>query len=488
MTLFLGLDVGTQGSKGLVLEADSGRVLARAAVAHGLIEGLPPGAAEQHPETWVAAVRDVAAQLHAQVPDLASRAGGVGVSGQQHGLVALDASRRVLRPAKLWCDTSTAAEAEELSSRLGRRIPAGFTASKVLWLARHEPHIWAEVKSVLLPHDFLNERLTGRLAMEAGDASGTGWFDPAARAFDEEVMRCIDPRLPETVPPLLAAGEPVGRLSRDGAALLGLAAGLPVAAGGGDNMCAAIGSGATRPGVAVCSLGTSGTVFAYADRPVLDPAGLIAPFCDSTGGWLPLLCVMNCTNVTEEVHAAFPGLSLADLTRAAEAVRPGCDGLLWLPFLQGERVPDLPGASGTLLGLRAGALRPGPLFRAAIEGVSLNLAWGVDRLRALGPRVDAVRVVGGGARNALWRQVLADALDAPVVQLEEPEAGALGAAIQACWTARRLAGEQVSCDAVAQGFVRETGEVAAPDPARVAAYRELGPRFRAAVRSLHGEA
>ncbi len=485
---YLGLDVGTQGTKGLVLDSDSGRVLARGAAAYGLIEGLPPGAAEQHPETWVVAVRDVAAQLRAEVPDLAARAAGVGVSGQQHGLVVMDAARAVIRPAKLWCDTSTAVEAAELSAATGRRIPTGFTASKILWLKRHEEKNWRRVKSVLLPHDFLNERLTGQPVMEAGDASGTGFFDPARRTFDEEVMRCIDPRLPELVPPLIGAGEPAGRLSRDGAALLGLAEGLPVAAGGGDNMCAAIGSGATRAGVAVCSLGTSGTVFAYFDRPVIDPAGLIAPFCDSTGGWLPLLCVMNCTNVTEEVRAAFAGLSLEDLTRAAEAVRPGCDGLLWLPYLQGERVPDLPRATGSLLGLRAGALRPGVLFRAALEGVSLNLGWGVDRMRAMGLRVDSVRVVGGGARNALWRRILADVLGAPVVQLAEAEAGALGAAIQACWTARRLAGEKVSCDEVARDFVREEGEAVAPDSARAAAYRAMGERFRAAVRGLHGEA
>jgi xylulokinase len=434
-------------------------------------------------------VRDVAAQLRAQLPDLPARAAGVGVSGQQHGLVVLDEARVVIRAAKLWNDTSTAAEAAELSAALGRRIPVGFTASKILWLKRHEEKNWRRVQHVLLPHDFLNERLTGQPVMEAGDASGTGFFDPVRRAFDEEVMTWIDPRLRELLPPLLAAGEPAGRLSPSGAALLGLrerGVGLPVAAGGGDNMCSAIGSGATRPGVVTCSLGTSGTVFAYADRPVVDPEGLIAPFCDSTGGWLPLLCIMNCTNVTEEVHAAFPYLSLDELTRAAERDPPGAGGLLWLPFLQGERVPDLPQATGTLLGLRAGALSPGRLFRAALEGVALNLGWGVERLAALGLRVEAVRLVGGGAQNQLWQQILADVFGVPVVRLAESESGALGAAIQACWTSRRLAGEKVSCDEVAQRFVALAGEPAQPDAARSDSYREAGARFRAAVARIHG--
>ena len=250
-------------------------------------------------------------------------------------------------------------------------------------------------------------------------------------------------------------------------------------------MCAAIGSGATREGVVAASLGTSGTVFCYSARPVVDPAGLIAAFCDSTGGWLPLLCVMNCTNVTEEVRAAFPSLTLDALTRAAEEVSPGCDGLLWLPYLQGERVPDLPSATGTLLGVRAGALRAGVLFRAALEGVALNIGWGVERMRALGLRVESVRLVGGAARNELWQQILADVLDARVTRLAEPEAGALGAAIQACWTARRLAGESVTADEVAGRCVKEDGEAARPDAARAKLYREAGERFRAAVGRLH---
>jgi len=485
LSLFLGLDVGTQSCKGLLLDAEPGRVVARASSAYGLLPRLPPGAAEQQPETWVAAVRDVAAQLLAAVPGAAARVAGVGVSGQQHGLVVLDDRREVIRPAKLWCDTSTADEAAELSARLGRRVPVGYTASKVLWLARHEPENWRRVKHVLLPHDFLNERLTGRPVMEAGDASGTGFFDPVRRQFEREVMSWIDPRLPELVPPLIGAGEPAGRLSPSGAALLGLPEGLPVSAGSGDNMCAAIGSGATRPGVVVASLGTSGTVFSYAERPVVDPEGLIAPFCDGTGGWLPLLCVMNCTNVTEEVRAAFPSLPLDALTRAAEAVPAGCDGLLWLPYLQGERVPDLPAATGTLLGLRAGGLQPGRLFRAALEGVALNLGWGVERMRALGLTVESVRLVGGGSRNALWGQILADVLQARVVGLAEAEAGALGAAIQAAWTARRLEGERVTADEIALRCVHEEGEAARPDAAHAKLYGEAGARLRAAVAALH---
>ena len=448
--LFLGLDVGTQGAKALVLDVERGRVVARSAVGYGLIEGLAPGAAEQHPSTWVEALRGAAraalavagAERKRSPAETASLVGGVGVSGQQHGLVALDAERRVVRPAKLWCDTQTAPEAAALSATLGRRVPTGFTASKVAWLARHEPEAWRRVRHVLLPHDFVNERLTGQCLTEAGDASGTGWFDASTRDWDRDAAQAIDPRLPDLLPRLVADGDPAGELTAAGAGLLGLPAGTPVAAGSGDNMCAAIGSGATHPGVAVVSLGTSGTVFCQARGPVVDPEGLIAGFCDATGGWLPLLCVMNCTNVTEEVRALVAAAGaphgwasrgrgageaadeLAALTAAAEQVPTGCEGLLWLPFLQGERVPDLPHASGTLLGLRPGLLRPGHLFRAALA---------------------------------------------------------------AAWTARRLAGERVEADAVAAPLVAIEPEAILPDPARAAWAAARLARFREAVARVHGE-
>jgi len=485
VSLVLGLDVGTQGTKGLVLDVDARRVIARASAAYDLLPGLSPGAAEQHPATWVEAVGDVARELLTQPGVEPARFMGVGISGQQHGLVVLDEAGAVLRPAKLWCDTSTSNEARELSEAFGHAVPTGFTASKILWLARHEPETWARTRTVLLPHDYLNFVLTGTCTMEAGDASGTGFFDSQARAFHPAEMQLIDPRLSELLPPLLEAGAPAGRLDQRGAELLGLPAGTLVSAGGGDNMLSAVGSGATRPGVVVVSLGTSGTVFTYSDRPVIDPEGSIAPFCGSVGGWLPLLCVMNLTGVSEEVCAGFDA-DHESLTAAARDVPVGFDGLQWLPYLAGERVPDLPQATGTLLGMRAGHLRGGVLYRAALEGTSLNLGWGVDRMRRLGIDVSEVNLVGGAAANPLWREILADVLACPVAALAEPESGALGAGLQALWTARLEAGEDVTADEVAAPFVARAGEPTLPDPDRSSAYAELGAEFRRAVEQHYG--
>ncbi|MBL8896667.1 MAG: xylulokinase, partial [Planctomycetes bacterium] len=389
--LYLGFDVGTQSTKALVIDGASGEVVARAASGYELIPGLPPGAAEQHPDTWWQALGTCCRELASRV-DLA-RVRSLGVSGQQHGFVPLDAEQRVLRAAKLWCDTSTSEEAAELSRAIGRAVPTGFTASKILWMKRKEPASYARLRHVLLPHDWVNLRFTGRLAMEAGDASGTGCFDVVARRFDARACAAIDAHLHEWLPPLVGPAEPIGALRPEVARELGLPAGALVAPGSGDNMCAAIGSGATREGIAVLSLGTSATLFARASSPVIDPAGLIAPFCDATGAWLPLLCVMNATGVLHEVARAFAGEDLHTLTRAAEQVALGCEGLLCVPFLQGERVPDLPNATGSLLGWRPGLLTPGHLFRAALEGISINLAGGLERLRSLGLAIDAVRLV-----------------------------------------------------------------------------------------------
>ena len=258
---YLGLDIGTQGTKGVVTDASTRRVVARAAHAYGLIEGLPAGAAEQHPETWWEAVVSVVGDLRSGGAFDPSAVAGVGISGQQHGLVALDVEDRVIRPAKLWCDTSAVGEALELSHELGRSIPAGFTAPKILWLQRHEPRNYERLAAVLLPHDYINFLLTGTKVMEAGDASGTGLFDVAERRFDAGAVATIGASLSDALPPLLPAGTPAGRLQASAAERLGLREGILVASGGGDNMMSAIGSGAPRAGTVVLSLGPSGTVF-----------------------------------------------------------------------------------------------------------------------------------------------------------------------------------------------------------------------------------
>lgn len=465
MTLYLGFDVGTQGLKALCIDADSQTVVARAGRPYGLIPGLPVGSAEQHPQIWIDALRSVMQELGVQV-DL-GRVATVGVSGQQHGAVVLDASDAVIRPAKLWCDTTTSKEATELG------VPAGFTAPKLLWLKRHERETWTRIRSVLLPHEYVNFRLTGAKVAEAGDASGTGYFDVRARCWDSGALRRIGAGVEAWLPPLIDPSIPAGFLHDSGAELLGLRAGIAVSAGGGDNMMSAIGSGATQAGVVVVSLGTSGTVFTQTATPTVDPQGLIAPFCDSTGAWLPLLCVMNMTGVLEEVRLAFDGSSHESLTALARKVPVGAEGLRFLPYLRGERVPDLPRATGVLSGLRPGLMRSGHLYRAALEGTALTLARGVERMRGLGVRVDSVRLVGGGAKNSLWCEILADALNAPGRCLAEAESAALGASLQAHWMHRRQKDPLADIHELAAPYVKTQGEPFEPNRERVRAYVQV---------------
>jgi len=485
--LFAGFDVGTGGLKGLLIDASTGSIVARASASYGMIPNLPAGAAEQHPQSWIEALGSVSRRLFATPGVDPARLGGLGISGQQHGLVVLDEQGDVVRPAKLWCDTSTADEARELTQRLGRAVPSGFTAPKVLWLARHEAARWKQVRHVLLPHDYVNFRLSGERWCEAGDASGTGWFDARARAIDTAAAAAIDPRLPGLLPRLVDSGAIAGRLSEAGARLLGLAGaqvGTPISSGGGDNMMSAIGAGATRADIAVLSLGTSATVFAYSDELVLDPAGLVAPFCDSTGGWLPLLCLMNAAAALEEVRACFD-LPHAQLEREARELPLEPEGALFLPFFAGERVPDLPHARAALLGLGSGSLTRARLYRACMEGIALNLAAGVERLRRLGLACTQLRAVGGGARNALWLELIADACDARITPLEEPESAALGAALQARWCVARERGEALDADGIAHAWARPGAAPIEPDPARRAAMRRLAERFGQALGALY---
>jgi xylulokinase len=451
MGLFIGIDSGTQSVKALVLDLEERRIVARASAPHRLIGGLPDGHREQHPQGWIRALHRVLNEVGSRIER--ARVRGIGVSGQQHGLVALDAHGEVIRPAKLWCDTSTVAECERLSRALGGRAAVirrlglpflpGYTAPKILWMKRHEPRLYRRLRHVLLPHDFLNFHLTGRYSMECGDASGTALMDVRRRCWSRAAAEAIDPHLLEWLAPLSAPHEPAGVLRADLARELGFAPETLVSAGGGDNMMAAIGTGNVRRGIVTVSLGTSGTVFGYSARAVIDSQGDVAAFCDSTGGWLPLVCTMNVTLVTEQFRRLF-GWSRERFEQAVAAAPRGAGGLTLTPYFMGERTPNLPRASGSLQGLTLEALTRPYLARAAVEGVSNGLAYGLGRLADLGLEPREVRLSGGGARSAAWRQILADVFGVPVVKVAEDECAAHGAALQAAWCVAHREGRRAS--------------------------------------------
>ena len=482
MSLFIGIDSGTQSVKAIVLDLETRKVVAEARAPHSLIEGLPVGHMEQHPHEWVAAMDFVIKEVVAAIDP--QRVRGIGVSGQQHGFVPLDAQGAVIRPAKLWCDTSTTEECAIITKKLGgpkaairktgNLILPGFTAPKILWLKRHEPANYKKLRTVLLPHDYLNFHLTGNTFMEFGDASGTALMDVRTRKWSKDVINAIDPKLATFLPKLSASDQAAGTLRPDLAAAYGLPASVIVSAGGGDNMMGAIGTGNVTPGVVTASFGTSGTIYAYADKPVIDPVGEIAAFCSSTGGWLPLLCTMNVTTVTEQVRTLF-GHDHNAMGAAVEATPAGAGGLVLLPYLAGERTPNVPDGSGVFFGLNQKTFTSGHLARAAMEGVTMGMNYGLRRLADLGVKAKEIRVTGGGAKSPVWRQLMADIFGVPVVAMVEDEGAALGGALQAAWCVALRDGKK---KAKLTDFTTGTVAVAEatrckPNKANVARYREL---------------
>ena len=459
----LGIDCGTQSLKTVALDSASGKVLASASKSYGLVEGLPAGHLEQDPAIWWDAVLETVGHVISQLGARRSEISGIGVSGQQHGFVPLDANHQVIRPAKLWCDTSTVPQCDEIRAKLGGRdkvvaligndILPGFTAPKILWLKQNEPQNFARLAHVSLPHDFLNLRLTGTLRMEFGDASGSALLDVRSRQWSRELCTAIDETLLAKLPLVGSSREPVGSLLPELAAKWGLSSNVVVSAGGGDNMMAAIGTGNVTPGGVTASLGTSGTIFACTASPVVDPEGEIAAFCDSNDHWLPLLCTMNVTVATEAFRSLF-GWDHERMEREIAAIPAGSEGLTFLPYLQGERTPNLPNGCGVLHGMTTSNITPAHLARAAMEGVTLGMAYGLRRMESLGLKPTEIRLTGGGSRSAVWRQILADIFGYPVVTMESSEGAALGAAIQALASAdksRTLEEWAISCSPVAAG-------------------------------------
>ncbi|NLH72582.1 MAG: xylulokinase [Verrucomicrobia bacterium] len=482
-TLVIGIDSGTQSTKAVVLDVEKRKIVGIGTSQYDLIPGLPPGAKEQHPHTW----RDAAAKAVKQALKSAkakpAEVRAIGVSGQQHGFVALDKNGEVIRPAKLWCDTVTAPECEEITralggldatiAALGNAVLPGYTASKILWLKKHEPKNFARLATVLLPHDYLNWWLTGRAVMEYGDASGTALLNVRTRQWCTAAINAIDPDLAAKLPPLIPSDEPVGQVRADVAKSLGITADALVSAGGGDNMMAAIGTGNVRPGVVTASLGTSGTIYACSETPVVDPQGEIAAFCDSTNRWLPLLCTMNVTVATEMVRRDF-GWTHNKMEAEIARASAGAGGLLLLPYFEGERTPNVPDGTGVFFGVNQRTFTARCFARAAMEGATLGMNYGLRRLIELGIKPTQIRATGGGSNSKVWRQILADVFNAEVVTLKVAEGAAYGAALQALWCWRKHKGEQAGIQDIADEFVQlNPKQSASPRREQVELYREI---------------
>jgi len=492
--LYIGIDSGTQSTKSIVVELETGGILASSQQNYGLIPGLPDGHMEQDPAVWIDAVDKTIQECLKQIGDRKDEIRAIGVSGQQHGLVVLNASAKVIRPAKLWCDTSTSKQCKEIIDEfggesaliklIGNTMLPGWTAPKILWLKQNEPENFASVDSILLPHDYINFWLSGERRMEYGDASGTGLLDIRTRQWCEPIIEFIDEGLSQKLPPVGSSRHAVGLLRENLRTKWGLKSSPIISAGGGDNMMGAIGTGNVRPGVVTASLGTSGTIYAYSSEPIVDPQGEMAAFCDSTDKWLPLICTMNVTVATEQVRKMF-GWDIKTLNASVAEAPPGAGRIVFLPYLVGERTPNLPNGVGVYHGLTATNMTPANFARATMEGVTMGLAYGLNRFRSLGTKASEIRLTGGGSKSRTWRQICADIFRTPVVCLATAEGAALGAAMHAAWVDHLVNNKPANLVQLLDEVVKlDESSRAVPNPETVALYQETFTRFKGLTQRL----
>ncbi len=474
----LGIDVGTQSTKVLVYDVEDKKILAVASAPHDIIQ-QPDGTSEQQASWWIAAIEKCLVEIG---PDILRFVKCIGVSGQQHGFVPLNSDGEVIYNAKLWNDTSTEAECEEITAAYGGRdkliaqvgnpIVPGYTAPKIRWLKNHRPRIYEQLAQVLLPHDYVNYYLTGVYAMEYGDASGTGFLNISDRTWAKDVLKAMDADrdLSSCLPSsFVAPNKAIGVLRPEFAQKFGFSHGVKVSAGGGDNMMAAAGTGCVSDGVFTASLGTSGTLFGFSSHPAIDPDGAFAAFCSSTGGWLPLVCTMNCTVASELTRNLFD-LPVKEFDSLAAEAPPGSNGLVTVPFYNGERTPNLPAATGTILGLTPHNMNRPNLFRSALESALFGLKFGLAAFKKQGLNPSRIHLTGGGAKSPLWRQMAANIFNCDIACPEIEESAAFGAALQALWMFNSEAGDEETMEAIYKTHGKLRGETISPEPKSVEAY------------------
>jgi len=490
----LGIDVGTGGTRALILD-EKGSIVGSATEEHEPFTSPEIGWAEQQPEDWWRACGIAARKALENAGLSGDKIACVGFSGQMHGAVMLDAKDAVVRPALIWCDVRTEKQCRDFTRKVGseRLIrltcnPAlpNFTLTKFLWTREHEPENWVRVRSVMLPKDYVRFRMTGERAIDVADASGTLLLDVAARAWSDEILEAAEMDR-SLLPRLYESPDVCGRVTEAGAQATGLKAGTPVVAGAGDQAAGATGMGIVTPGAVSATIGTSGVVFAATDRPALDAQGRLHTFCHAVPGRWHVMGVTQAAGLSLRWFRDQFGAGQADgrdpyeqLTEEAARVPPGADGLLWAPYLMGERTPHLdPDARGAWIGLTASHTR-GHLIRAVLEGIAFSLKDTLTLFAEMGLPVTRIRLGGGGARSALWRQIQADVYGQEVEIVATEEGAAYGAALLAGVGAKLWASVDEACREVVQ-----TKECFTPQPGitermqeRYAAYRRMYPAIK----------
>jgi len=494
---WLGIDIGTGGSRALLINR-RGEVTHSFTAPHEEMRMERPLWAEQRPENWweaaQAAIRGVLAAADAS----GAKVAGIGLSGQMHGLTLLDAADHVMRPALIWCDQRSQAQVDWINDKVGRQavldsianpVLTGFTLPKLLWVRDNEPGLYAQIRRVLLPKDYVRFQLTGEYASDVSDASGTALFDVVGRRWSKDLASAvgIDASI---LPRVYESPEVTGRVSERAAAATGLAAGTPVVGGGGDQAASAVGNGIVEAGVVSCTIGTSGVVFAHTEKPAYDPEGRVHTFCHAVpGAWHVMGVTQGAGLSLQWFRNQFEPGADYDRLIAEAAAGDGCaQGLFWLPYLMGERTPHLdPWARGGWVGVTAKHTR-GDLIRALIEGVSFSQKDCLDIIEQMDVPVNSVRLSGGGARSPFWRQMLADVFAKPAVTLATQEGSAYGAALLATVGT----GEYSNVPEVCRAVMRETERLdPRPDTAPVYArgrqvYRALYPSLKPIYRMIQG--
>lgn len=476
MKTVAGIDLGTQSMKVVIYDFENHKIIEKGSCPLELISAND-GTREQKTEWYDDALKTCFSKIsdEAKASILA-----IGVSGQQHGFVPLSKDGTPLYNIKLWNDTSTVEEcnlitesaggSEKVVAEVGNLIMPGFTAPKILWLKRHKKDVWNKLHYIMLPHDYINYKLTDNYVMEYGDASGTALFDPKNRTWSKKICDTIDENLISILPQLIKPNEKAGVVTTKAAKAYGIPEGIPVSSGGGDNMMGAIGTGTVADGFLTMSMGTSGTLYGYSDKPISDPVNGLSGFCSSSGGYLPLLCTMNCTVATEFTRKLFD-LSVQELDASAALSEPGSNGVIILPFFNGERTPNLPNGRASITGLTAANTNRSNIARASLESAVFAMRGGLDAFRALGFEPKEIRLIGGGSKSPIWRQIAADIMNLPIRVPLLDEAAALGAAVQALWCYETINGKATDIFKLCKEHIAIDEKAAAePIAKNVAAY------------------